>query len=219
MQVTACDDYRLRMRVKRGERGGWKKGTWGRRVEREDGGCTRKRGRVESKGRVTDQHNRHCQPTRSSRFYVWIWISPLPSPGPGPEARPDHSYYPPPSHFSFFNCFRPHRAFCHPPLYLVSSIRHRSASTPGHLLLCHFVGSSSACQHSRLRTQWRTTHRFLRHARTGVLSYFRRCKAQSTSAFIVHYRVPDLLFLLYRRIYIANALLSSRPEHSPYFIS
>lgn len=48
-------------------------------------------------GRDTDQHNRHCQPTRSSRFYVCIWISPLPSPGPGPEARPDHSYSPPPS--------------------------------------------------------------------------------------------------------------------------
>jgi len=39
-------------------------------------------------GRDTDQHNRHCQPTRSSRFYVWGFGSlphrPHPSPGPGP---------------------------------------------------------------------------------------------------------------------------------------
>ncbi len=30
-EVTACDGYSLQTRVRRGERGGWKKGTWGRR--------------------------------------------------------------------------------------------------------------------------------------------------------------------------------------------
>lgn len=65
-------------------------------------------------GRDTDQHNRHCQPTRSSRFYVWGFGS-LPSPGPGPgQARSFIHYSPPPSRFSFCNCLRPHRAFCHP---------------------------------------------------------------------------------------------------------
>jgi hypothetical protein len=46
-------------------------------------------------GRETDQHNRHCQPTRSSRFYVWIWIpldwiDPSPHPGQGQPGQIIH---------------------------------------------------------------------------------------------------------------------------------
>lgn len=78
-----------------------------------------------------------------------------PSPGPGP----DHSYSPPPSHFSYFNCLRPHRAFCHPQWWhsIWSAPFGGPPVTPRAVLLCHLVGSSSACQQSRLRTQCHTT--------------------------------------------------------------
>jgi hypothetical protein len=164
-------------------------------------------------GRDTDQHNRHCQPTRSSRFYVW-GLDPSPHPVQG-QARSFIHYSPPPSRF------RSLIVSVHTAPSVIHSIRHRSlltAPTTGPVFLCHLLGSSSVYQQSRLRTQWRTTGSCA-IPKPGVLSHFRRCKAQSTStsALVVHYRVPDLLFLLYRRIYKANALLSSRPEHSPSF--
>jgi hypothetical protein len=83
------------MRVKGGERGGWKKGTWGRRY-REGGWWVYEKERASRiEGRETDQHNRHCQPTRSSRFYVWIWIpldwiDPSPHPGQGQPGQIIH---------------------------------------------------------------------------------------------------------------------------------
>jgi hypothetical protein len=126
-------------------------------------------------GRDTDQHNRHCQPTRSSRFYVWGFGS-LPSPGPGP-GQIIHSLFPSALSFSFSNCLRPHRAFCHPlhsPPVTTYCSHTRSCA------LCHLLGSSSVCQQSRLRTQWRTTGS-CPIPKPGVLSHFRRCKAQSTS--------------------------------------
>jgi hypothetical protein len=148
----------------------------GDEVEREDGGCTGKRGRVESKGgrgRVTDQHNRHCQPTQLCpvlRLY--------PSPGPGP----DHSYSPPPSHFSYCLIVSAHTApSVIPPLYLVSSIR-LATGYCSHTRCCAplpprrlFIGlpAKPASEHSGA-----AHHRLLRHTQTGALSYSRRCKAQ-----------------------------------------
>ena len=136
-------------------------GDMGDEVEREDGGCTGKRGRVESKGgRVTDQHNRHCQPTQ-----LFPVLRLYPSPGPGP----DHSYSPPPSHLSYFLIVSVHTApsviphsiwsapFASPPV---------SAPTPGAVLLCHLVGSSSDCQPNPPPNTV-VHHRLLRHAQTG----------------------------------------------------
>jgi hypothetical protein len=124
----------------------------GDEVEREDGGCTGKRGRVESKGgrgRVTDQHNRHCQPTQ-----LFPVLRLYPSPGPGP----DHSYSPPPSHFSYCLIVSAHTApSVIPPLSgQLHSPRHRLLLP--HPVLCSFATSSALhriASQARLRTQWR----------------------------------------------------------------
>jgi hypothetical protein len=183
-------------------------GDMGEEVEREDGGCTRKRERVESKGggRVTDQHNRHCQPTQ-----LFPVLRLYPSPGPGP----DHSFIFPSalSVFVLFNCFRPYRAFCHPPLYLVSSIRLATGYCSHTTRCCAalpprrlFIGlpAKPASEHSG--------------APPALTPYPNRASCltldaarHTASALVVHYRVLDLLFLLYGRIYKANALLSFPP--------
>jgi len=121
-------------------------------------------------GRVTDQHNRHCQPTRSSRFYVWGFGSlPLtPHPGQG-QAR---SFIIPlrPLIFSFFNCLRPHRAFCHP--HSISSPPFAFAAGPlvsSHTRCCaplppprFFIGLPAIPPPNAV-----AYHRLLRHAQTG----------------------------------------------------
>jgi hypothetical protein len=92
----------------------------------------------------------------SCRFYVWI-----PPPGQGQiihiPLRP-----------LVFNCLRPYRSFCHPLLYLLSTI--------------NLAGSSSACQQSR---RWRTTTAPcpVRHA-----NYTGYCKAFVPS-YIVVFRI------------------------------
>ena len=118
-------------------------GDIGEGVEREDGGCTRKRGRASRiEGRFTDQHNRHCQPTTRSSLFPGFTFGSLTR----ARARPDHSYHPP---------LRPLIVSAHTAPSVIS-IRHRPLlpPTPGAVFLCHLVGSSSACQQSRLRIQW-----------------------------------------------------------------
>jgi hypothetical protein len=140
----------------------------GDEVEREDGGCTGKRGRVESKGgRVTDQHNRHCQPTQ-----LFPVLRLYPSPGPGP----DHSCSPPPSHFSFslLLLFPPTpRPLSSPTLSgQLHSPRHRLLLP--HPVLCSFATSSALhrnASQTRLRTQLRTTGSCA-VSKPGVLSHF-----------------------------------------------
>jgi hypothetical protein len=151
------------MRVKRGERGGWKKGTWGMRY-REGGWWVYEKERASRiEGRETDQHNRHCQPTRSSRFYVWIWIlDPSPHPGQGQPGQIIHiiplrplivSAHTAPSvipHSIWSAPFATGHCSLYPVLcsFPTSSALHRFASNP-------------ASEHSG------TSHRLLRHAQTG----------------------------------------------------
>jgi len=182
------------MRVKRGERGGWKKGTWGRRMvgvrEREDS-----KGEGGSRTSTIATVSRH----NSSRFYVCI-----PPPGQGQII---HIPLRPLSFRTFFNCLRPHRAFCHlwsapfasPPV---------TAPTPGAVLLCHLVGSSSVCQPNPPPNTVARTPPALTPCPNWASCLTLDAERHTTSALVVHYRVPDLLFLLYRRIYKANALLS-----------
>lgn len=180
----------------------------GEEVEREDGGCTRKRGRVESKGGT-----RTSTIATVSRLvlpgFTFVFGS-LPSPHPGQGQRPDQIIHIPlrplisrslivsahtaPSVIPHSIWSAPFATGLFPlPVISSSSVLHRIASIP--------ASEHSGAPHTGTCAM----------PKTGVMSHFRRCKAQSTSTFIV----PDLLFLLYRRIYIANALLSSRPEHSP----
>ena len=155
-------------------------------------GVREREGEESKGGRVTDQHNRHRQPTQ-----LFPVLRLYPSPGPGP----DHSYSPPPSHFSLFLIVSAHTApsviphsiwsappFASPPV---------TAPTPGAVLLCHLVGSSSVCQPNPPPNT--VTHNTGSYAmpKPGVLSHSRCCKAHRY-ALVVHYRVLDLLFLLYR---------------------
>jgi hypothetical protein len=186
----------------------------GEEVKREDGGCTRKRERDRREG-----HGPAQSPLSADSFFPVLRLDLNPSLSPLTRARAslDHSYSPPPSH-----CLRPRRAFCHP--HSISSAPcatgYQSLLPHPVLVLCSFATSSAL---HRFASNPASEHSGVPPAlapcpnRAGVLSH---CKAHSTStsALVVHYRVPDLLFLLYRRIYKANALLCSRPEHSPYLI-
>ena len=124
------------MRVTRGERGEWKKGTWRRRERRKDGGCKRKRGRVESKG-----GSRTSTIATVSRLvlpgFTFGDLDPSPSPLTRSRARP---FIIPlrPLIFLFFNCLRPHRALCHPPF---ATGHYSLFSHP--VRLCSFATSSA----------------------------------------------------------------------------
>ena len=138
----------------------------------------------------TDQHNRHCQPTRSSRFYVWGFGS---LPLTRARASPDHSLFP--SALLFFRSLivSAHTA---PSVIPTLSRQLQLHSPPVHwtllphpvLVLCSFATSSALhrfASNPASEPSGVTYHRLLRHPKLGVLSHIRRCKAQSTSTTIV----------------------------------
>ena len=97
MKVTACDGYGLRLRGKRGERGEWKRGAWGRR-EREGRWWVYERERASRiEGLQSPLGSLSADSLGSHLFYV---------PGQGQII---HSPLRP------LNCLRPHRSFCHLP--------------------------------------------------------------------------------------------------------